>query len=106
MYAINLSQGFLARLSGSTAEFLSMWNIMMAGPNPFTISTSNENGMCAYLKLQPILPKWLFRNTSNGVFQLSFTFLGSVVVTYFNPDQARQVRMIIVMLLLTFCMSD
>merc|ERR1719482_1277314 len=28
--------GFLARLSGTTAEFLSMWNHMMVGPAPFT----------------------------------------------------------------------
>merc|ERR1712216_136495 len=33
--------GFLARLSGSTAEFLSMWNHMMAGPNPF-VTDSNK----------------------------------------------------------------
>ena len=29
-------QGFLARLSGSTAEFLSMWVLMMVGPSPFS----------------------------------------------------------------------
>lgn len=28
-------QGYLARLSGSTAEFLSMWNLMMMGAQPF-----------------------------------------------------------------------
>lgn len=29
---------FLARLSGSTAEFLSMWALMMAGEAPFVMT--------------------------------------------------------------------
>lgn len=28
--------GYVARLTGATAEFLSMWNIMTAGPHPFS----------------------------------------------------------------------
>jgi hypothetical protein len=58
--------GFLARLSGSTAEYLSMWLLMMAGPNPFVY----ENGVLC-LRLSPILPGWLFTDDN----LVSFTFL-------------------------------
>ncbi len=70
--------GFVARLSGSTAEFLSIWQIMMAGENPFFI----EGGQLC-LKFKPILPGWLF--TDEG--KLSFRFLGQCWVTYHNPDR-------------------
>ncbi len=68
--------GFVARLTGATAEFLSMWNIMMAGQNPFFI---DKDELC--LRLQPALPNWLFDDTGT----LSFTFLGNCRVTYYNP---------------------
>ena len=68
--------GFVARLSGSTAEYLSMWSIMMAGHKPFT----QEKGILC-LNLSPILPGWLF-TAENTV---SFTFLGLTNVTYHNP---------------------
>ncbi len=68
--------GFVARLSGSTAEFLSIWQIMMAGQEPFTL----ENGELR-LRLAPILPGWLFTTTG----QLTFKFLGRCNVTYHNP---------------------
>ncbi|MEW9053883.1 MAG: cellobiose phosphorylase [Neobacillus sp.] len=70
-------QGFVARLSGSTAEFLSMWQVMMMGKEVFSVD--NENGLT--LKLQPVLPSWLF--TENG--QVEFTLLGKTDVTYHNP---------------------
>lgn len=70
---------FLARLSGSTVEFLSMWAHMMAGPDPFKV---NEEGALE-LELRPVLPGWLF-NEDNEV---SFTFLGKVQVTYHNPSK-------------------
>lgn len=72
--------GFLARLSGSTAEFLSMWALMMAGNEPFFI---DRNGI-TNLQFRPILPGWLFTNDTNEV---SFTFLGHTLVTYHNPDR-------------------
>ena len=34
-------RGFVARLTGATAEFLSMWSLMMAGPQPFTITPAS-----------------------------------------------------------------
>ncbi|WP_239713508.1 cellobiose phosphorylase [Paenibacillus sp. 19GGS1-52] len=69
-------RGFVARLSGSTAEFLSMWRVMMAGKKVFSV----VDGELA-LTLAPALPGWLFDEQG----YLSFTFLGSTVVTYYNP---------------------
>lgn len=66
-------RGFVARLSGSTAEFLSMWIMMMAGKRVFRYE-DNE----LQLQLNPVLPAWLFDERQ----EVSFTFLGSVKVTY------------------------
>jgi hypothetical protein len=70
--------GFVARLSGATAEFLSIWATMMAGPRPFFLKDGK-----LYLQFRPSLPGWLF--DAEG--RLSFTFLGQVRVTYHNPDR-------------------
>jgi hypothetical protein len=72
-------RGFVARLSGSTAEFLSMWKTMMAGSSLF----SAEEGELT-LTLSPALPGWLFDEQGS----LSFTFLGGTGVTYRNPRRA------------------
>lgn len=69
-------QGFVARLSGSTAEFLQMWQIMFFGPAPFRW----EDGELR-LALEPFLPGYLM--PSDGAVQA--TFLGSVQVTYRAP---------------------
>lgn len=69
---------FLARLSGSTAEFLSMWALMMAGHEPFSIDPVTGE---LVLALRPLLPGWLFTE-DKGIVQ--FTFLGNVQVTYHN----------------------
>ena len=71
---------FLARLSGSTAEFLSMWALMMFGPKPFVVDSSSGE---LQLRFTPILPGWLF--TEEG--QVNFTFLGEIAVTYHNPNK-------------------
>jgi hypothetical protein len=70
--------GFVARLSGSTAEFLSIWHTMMAGENPFILE---DGSLC--LKFIPTLPGWLF--TEEG--EISFRFLGRCRVTYHNPGR-------------------
>jgi hypothetical protein len=70
---------FLARLTGSTAEMMSIWSIMMAGHRPFILDTKGT----LMLSLKPILPGWLF--TENGT--VSFKFLSDVLVTYHNPDR-------------------
>lgn len=69
-------RGFVARLSGSTAEFLSMWRTMMAGSRLFAVS----NGELSF-SLDPALPGWLFDASGN----LTFKLLGSTEVTYHNP---------------------
>jgi hypothetical protein len=70
--------GFVARLSGATAEFLSIWTTMMAGRQPFFL----QNGKLC-LQFKPALPGWLFDR--EGL--LTFTFLGTVRVTYHNHDR-------------------
>lgn len=70
--------GYIARLSGSTAEFIHMWIWMMTGGNPF-----DYDHLGLSLKLEPKLPGWLFTDTG----ELSFCFLGSCQVTYFNTDR-------------------
>ncbi len=70
--------GFVARLSGSTAEFLSMWQMMMSGPNPFIVRDGELQ-----LALQPTLPGAWF----NAEGKLSFRLLGKTEVTYHNPSR-------------------
>lgn len=52
-------KGFVARLSGSTAEFLSMWQIMFHGKNLFTA----ENGTLTF-RPAPVLPACLTKGRS------------------------------------------
>jgi hypothetical protein len=61
--------GFVARLSGATAEFLSIWTTMMAGQQPFYL----QNGRLC-LQFKPTLPGWLFDRDG----RLAFTFLGKM----------------------------
>ncbi len=68
--------GFVARLSGSTAEFLSIWTTMMAGRRPFRM----DDGVL-HLRLEPALPAWFFSEAGT----VSFRFLGQCDVTYHNP---------------------
>jgi hypothetical protein len=70
--------GFVARLSGATAEFLSIWATMMAGHEPFFL----RNGKLC-LAFRPTLPGWLFDREG----RLTFNFLGDVRVTYHNPGR-------------------
>lgn len=71
-------QGFVARLSGSTSEFLSMWNYMMVGKEWFSYQ-----GKDLVLTFKPILPGWMFDETNS----VSFKFLGYTMVTYHNPSR-------------------
>lgn len=70
--------GFVARLSGSTAEFLSIWVEMFAGKKPFLILEGE-----LVLGLQPALADWLFDQDN----KVSFTFLGHTRITYHNPGR-------------------
>lgn len=69
--------GFVARLSGSTAEFLQIWSIMNMGSQPFFMNAKNELN----LRFSPNLAGWLFRKTDKTY---SFNFLGSIEVVYSN----------------------
>lgn len=73
--------GFVARLSGATAEFLQMWVWMTVGKQPFRL---NERGELE-LHLEPILSQEFF--TKQGRF--AFTFLGGIDVTYMNPSRVK-----------------
>ena len=71
--------GFVARLSGSTAEFLQIWLTMNAGNKPFSYSV--RGGL--ELNFQPILEADLFDKKGD----YSFNFLSRVLVTYHNPGK-------------------
>lgn len=71
-------RGYVARLSGSTAELLHLWMLMMVGLKIFTYE--NEE---LVLSLSPILPSWLFNEEG----EVSFNFLGEVLVIYDNPQK-------------------
>ena len=75
-------RGFLARLSGSTSEFLNMWILMMLGPQPFFI---DERTGQVHMTLLPALPRWLFRENDDGSPPtISFKLFGSIAVTYYH----------------------
>lgn len=92
-------QGFVARLSGSTAEFLHIWLLMNVGPQPFRL---NEQGKLT-LAFKPALPGWLFTDKETAIdyvdarqktFKVTlpkntyaFNFLGSTLVVYHNPKR-------------------
>ncbi|MBN1823342.1 MAG: hypothetical protein JW803_03380 [Endomicrobiales bacterium] len=70
-------KGFVARLSGSTAELIEIWIAMTSGLGPFSIS---ENGELVF-KLKPAIPREYF--DKNNMFL--FNFLGKTLVCYHNP---------------------
>lgn len=74
-------RGFLARLSGSTAEFLSIWSLMMLGPQPFFVSEGNGE---LKLQLLPALPRWLFKDQGNSTATIKFKLFGVIEVTYIH----------------------
>ncbi|MFH1753760.1 MAG: hypothetical protein ABH875_06215, partial [Candidatus Omnitrophota bacterium] len=92
-------RGFVARLSGSTTEVLSMWIAMTLGENPFRL---NEKGSLI-AAFEPAIPQWLFtdqesrcrfhfgRNDARVVTipkdSFAFAFLGKALVTYHNPKR-------------------
>lgn len=87
-------QAFQPRLSGVTAEWLQIWTLMVAGPQPFTILDNDELA----LSFSPAIPDWLFTNEPRRLSieafanevevppdSFTFVFLGQVLVTYHNP---------------------
>lgn len=92
-------QGFVARLSGSTAEFLHMWLVMNAGAKPF--HWDNKKGLT--LTFKPILAGWLFSTKEQDVIltdreqeqkavrlpknTYAFNFLSTTLVVYHNQSR-------------------
>jgi hypothetical protein len=77
-------QGFVARLSGSTAEFLHIWLLMNMGLDPFGL---DDQGRLT-LRFNPILPSWLFTRKAQDKFPAhtySFKLFAEIMVTYHNP---------------------
>lgn len=85
--------GFVARLSGATAEFIHILMLMTVGSRPFTVNPEGELQLC----FRPVLAGWLFTQKKrierlfiNNSWQeiefpansFSFMFLGSILVTY------------------------
>lgn len=66
-------KGFVARLSGSTVEFISMWKWMLFGESVFSLQ---EGKLC--FTPQPALPKYLI--PADG--KVCAVMLGNVAVTY------------------------
>ncbi|MDO5345729.1 MAG: hypothetical protein Q4E91_08300 [Lachnospiraceae bacterium] len=71
-------KGFVARLSGSTAEFLQMWQIMMFGADPFRMT---DGKLC--LEFRPLLPSYLIGRDQS----VEAVFLGNTKVTYHLCDR-------------------
>ena len=66
-------RGFVARLSGSTAELLQIWQLMFFGPNPFRMGSDGLE-----LHFSPCIPDYLLG--TDGIVRA--TFLGRIPVTY------------------------
>ncbi|MFA5388182.1 MAG: hypothetical protein WC312_00305 [Candidatus Omnitrophota bacterium] len=78
-------RGFVARLSGSTAEMLNIWLVMSAGRNPFFVN--EKHGLS--LRFSPALPSRLFTKKASKGFPkntYAFKFLGKTLVVYHNPE--------------------
>lgn len=80
-----VGEGFLARLSGSTAEFLSMWVLMMIGPEVFFV---NEESGLLEMQLIPALPSWLFKHNPEAdigeQYSIHFKLFTSIDVVYYT----------------------
>ncbi|MDD5066569.1 MAG: hypothetical protein PHF84_05935 [bacterium] len=91
-------QGFVARLSGSTAEYISMWIAMTSGLTPFSLKDKK-----LYLEFKPRLAGWLFTKRPEKVRiwhdhdrtedylleenSFLFKFLGCMTIVYHNPKR-------------------
>ena len=69
-------KGFVARLSGSTIEFISMWKLMFFGRNVFSMEDGN---LC--FKPEPAIPEYLISDEI-GKYTVMSTLLGRTAVTY------------------------
>eukprot|EP00980_Cylindrotheca_fusiformis_P028851 scaffold22660_cov127-Cylindrotheca_fusiformis.AAC.5 len=82
-------RGFLPRLSGSTAEFLSMWFLMFVGPKPFFVDDHTGE---LRMEFVPSIPASFFR-TKRGDDSIDgktpyvrFKLFSSIKVIYYNEE--------------------
>lgn len=90
--------GFVARLSGATAEFINILSFMTIGQKPFKLDSNKE----LQFSLNPALPSWMFtyKKTTKSLMidgnwqkvefeadTFSFMFLGEILITYHNPQR-------------------
>ena len=66
-------KGFVARLSGSTVEFIHMWSLMMFGLHPFSVKDGKLT-----LTFSPLIPSYLIGEEK----RIETTFLGKTNVIY------------------------
>lgn len=66
-------KGFVARLSGSTVEFIHMWSLMMFGLHPFAVKDGKLT-----LTFAPVLPAYLIGEEK----RIEAVFLGKIPVCY------------------------
>ncbi|MBF0385718.1 MAG: hypothetical protein HQL27_07580 [Candidatus Omnitrophica bacterium] len=91
-------QGFVARLSGSTAELIHIWLFMSFGANPFCLNDKKE----LTLSFDPSLPGWMFTTEESEVVltaggsksklvlpesTYAANFLGDTLVVYYNNER-------------------
>ncbi len=85
-------KGFVARLSGATAEFLNIWALMCLGRAPFFLD--GKEGLC--LRFAPILKKEFFTTVRKSVdfgtgrltlpkHTFAFKLFSQTLVVYHNP---------------------
>ncbi len=96
-------RGFIARLSGSTAEFIHIWLLLTVGERPFyvdghtDVASSGASGALR-LRLQPALPAAWFTTAPQRVRHgardvelpadtFACTLLGSTLLVYHNPQR-------------------
>ena len=89
-----VGKGFMARLSGATAEFIHIWRLMCVGERPFKLNAQGQ----VEARFAPVLPGWLFTHEERAFpyvdannkarsylaprRSFSFIFLGHTVVSY------------------------
>ncbi len=87
-------RGFIARLSGSTAEFIHMWLLMTVGQRPFHIENDT-----LHFQLEPVLPgewfttqpetiSWQGEKVEIPVNAFACALLGNTLLVYHNPTRA------------------
>ncbi len=90
--------GFVSRLTGASAELLSMWLYMTSGKKPFYLNEEKE--LC--LEFKPVIPGWLFSKEKKEVEEyrdmkctkmeipancFAYNFLGKILVVCHNESR-------------------